>query len=78
MIKFKNNKTIKSNTKTWKSYTPMNTDSWFAVKGIMKKKPAKSGNNTQWKLDFVNESKIDCDLIWGETMGTSYLTYEVK
>ncbi|MCX6985795.1 MAG: hypothetical protein NT118_13760 [Lentisphaerae bacterium] len=78
VIKFKDNKNIKSDTKTWKSYTPMNKDSWFDVKGIMKKKPATDGNNKQWKSNIVKESKIDCDSIWGETMGTSYLVYEVK
>jgi hypothetical protein len=79
VVKFKDNKNIKSDTKIWKSYTPMNKDLWFDVKGIQKKKPVTAGTNKEWKSFVVNESSIDCDSIWGETPGgTAYLMYEVK
>ncbi len=43
----------------------------------MNKKPAKEGNNKEWKNYIITRVNIDCESIWGEGP-TSYLVYVVK
>ena len=78
-IKFKDGRTIITDKKNWKSYTPQDKEKWSDVKGVQNKKTARAGTNRTWRNLIITEANADCDSIWGETGNEiAYLVYEVK